>query len=248
MGASAWRGISKPLRWGRAVIDDLAPTTRAIALQQDGAANWSPDDAASYCWRCGATAGPGAVTTRGCPHCFGQKPAWDRLTRLGAYQAPLSDWIIAMKFVQDWSWAIWFGDELAQRIKPTGPSAAPAAVCPVPMHLWRRWRRGYNQADLMAQAFARRLRLPMLPLLRRSRLTPPQTRIAPSHRPANVRDSFAAPRYDLAGWTIWLVDDVKTSGSTVAACAKLLRQRGAAHIHVAVAAVADPKHADFKTL
>ena len=86
----------------------------------------------------------------------------------------------------------------------------------------------------------------LLPLLKRPRWTHPQTTVIPSQRDANVKQSFAARRVDLTGYQVLLIDDIKTSGASVGACCKLLKECGARSIHVAVAAVADPRGMDFQ--
>ena len=146
-----------------------------------------------------------------------------------------------MKFSSAWAWARCFGEELAKVIDSTADTQR-VGVCAVPMHWVRRMRRGYNQAQLMAEALADRRAWPLLPVLRRTRSTLPQTVVVPSGRAANIRKSFAMKPVDLTGWHIWLVDDVKTSGSTLAACTRLLRRAGATRVDVAVAAVAQPHH------
>ena len=208
---------------------------------------WSADGAAAYCGRCGATAGPGAATAAGCPFCRGQKLPWDAVTRIGAYRPPLDGWIKAMKFGGQWSWGRFLGERLAE-VLPAPADVGRCVVCPVPMPRSRRWRRGFNQAQLMAEALARQRRLPCLELLHRTRYTAPQTTMTRTQRSANVRGSLALRPVDLEGWEVWLVDDVKTSGATIAACCRLLRQAGAARIHIAVAAVADPHGQDFKVI
>jgi ComF family protein len=116
----------------------------------------------------------------------------------------------------------------------------------VPLHLTRRLRRGFDQAQLMARIFARHTGLPLVPTLRRRRRTAPQSTLhANDARQRNVRDAFAARRIDLTDWHIVLIDDVKTSGATLTQCCRLLRNQGAARIDAAVATVADPKRADF---
>lgn len=120
------------------------------------------------------------------------------------------------------------------------------AVCPVPMPRLRQWWRGFNQSHLIASAIAQRGKLPFAALLRRRGWQAPQTTLVASQRDANVRHCFELTDVDLTGCHIVLVDDVKTTGATLGACARLLRRAGASRITCAVAAVADPKHADFK--
>lgn len=145
-----------------------------------------------------------------------------------------------MKFAQGWSWARWMGRRLAERL-PAELAGEQVAVCHVPMHWRRRWRRGFNQSQLIAEALAARRRCTHLPVLQRPRATRPQTLVRRADRWANVRDSFTLAPVDLAGWRIVLVDDVKTTGSTLRACARLLTGAGAEAVHVAVVAVGDPR-------
>jgi ComF family protein len=101
-------------------------------------------------------------------------------------------------------------------------------VVPVPLATMRRRTRGYNQAEELARALGRALRLPVeTRLLTRTRHTPQQARSSSaSQRHRNVEGAFAA-REELAGSRILLVDDVTTTGATFAAAATALRAAGA---------------------
>jgi ComF family protein len=210
------------------------------------AAGWSPDRAGAYCPRCGASAAAEGVTVTGCAHCRGKPVAWHGVWRLGAYKEPLAEWIRRYKFRGAWAWGEYFGSQLsraAREVKLEGD----AVVTPVPLHWRRRMGRGYNQSELIARAFAAEMNLPISPLLRHLRQTLEQSHIHDhAQRWKNVRQAFALRRVDLTGVTVWLVDDVKTTGSTARACARLLKAAGARRVNVAVAAVADPRGADFQ--
>lgn len=229
---------------GRAVDEVFLRVVDVAEL--DAETPWTPDAPDAYCHRCGATAGPGAAGRDGCPFCVRQSLAWDSLTRLGPYEAPLDERIRHMKFHGQWQWARWFGGRLAAAL-PADPSH-PTLVVPVAMHWFRQWQRGFNQAHLLARAVGDARGWPVVDLLHRTRMTPPQTSVAPSQRIRNVRESVAAKPVDLTGRRVILVDDVKTSGATLTACARALRDRGAERVDVAVIAVADPRGHGFRTI
>ncbi len=235
--------LSKAIRWMGQLVDELVPPGN----MPEGAAHWTPDTTEDYCPRCGASAGPGSVTPRGCPFCLTLSFPWQRLTRLGFYGEPLDDWIRDLKFHRRWRFGQWMGEQLAEAIDtPADPKKL--VVCPVPMHRLRRWHRGYNQADLIARAAAKSLGLTCAPILKRVKHTPPQTAIAPSRRHDNVRHSFDIEKVDLAGHDVILIDDVKTTGATLSTCTRLLTGAGARSVHAAVVAVADPKGQGFKAI
>ncbi len=230
---SATRGFAEAMH---ELFPPMIEADLATALDE----GWTLGSQNEYCHRCGNSAGPGEATDKGCSHCVGQAMAWDGMVRLGPYEKPLEQWIIAMKFRRVWPWATWFGRELAGVISEVG-DADKTLVCHVPMPRLRRWRRGYNQARLIAGAMAKSARLPLMPILRRKGWQPPQTTLPASQRAANLRNSITLANIDLTGWHVWLVDDVKTTGSTLAACARMLKKAGATSVHGAVVAVADPK-------
>lgn len=104
--------------------------------------------------------------------------------------------------------------------------ASPHVLVPVPLHPARQRARGFNQARLLADALAERLERPVTDALVRVRPTPPQVGRGRARRAVNVRDAFVAAGVP-AGSTIGLVDDVATSGATLAAAARPLLAGGA---------------------
>jgi len=113
------------------------------------------------------------------------------------------------------------------------------AVIPVPLSSQRRKKRGYNQAELLAEPLARRMNVPYVPaFLIRSRHTRQQSRFSdPILRSVNICDAFSVPdEFDLEGLSILLVDDVTTTGSTLHEAAVTLYRKGAGYVAGIVAA------------
>jgi ComF family protein len=118
---------------------------------------------------------------------------------------------------------------------PTPPSGA--ALVPVPLAPGRLARRGYNQSEVLARALGTAWRLPVLSeVLARVRETATQTTLTPAARLANVAEAFAAespghgPGVNPRERVLILVDDVFTTGATLAAAARALAARGTTHI------------------
>lgn len=113
---------------------------------------------------------------------------------------------------------------------------ADALVVAVPLHRWRLWSRGYNQALLIARALSAQTGHVCLPdALVRHRATPMLGGLGRKARARAVAGAFGVPhshRSSIEGRTVLLVDDVYTSGATAGACARALRRAGAAEVRL----------------
>lgn len=112
--------------------------------------------------------------------------------------------------------------------------SAETVLVPVPLHRWRLWRRGYNQAALLAAAVAKRTPAQLsVDALVRTRATLASKAMTRMQRARNVRGAFTVARADaVKGRHVVLVDDVLTSGATANACTRVLLRAGAERVDV----------------
>src|ERR1700722_3954807 len=159
--------------------------------------------------------------------CQGRTYAFERVRSYAAYDGRLIRAIILLKFERIEPLAGWFATRLAGVAKRDGLAAD--VVVSVPLHRHRERERGYNQADLIARPLARHLGLPYRRvLLMRTKPRPDKHILSVSERWESVRGAFATRQgSQVDNLRVLLVDDVMTTGATLDACAKALRQAGA---------------------
>lgn len=184
------------------------------------------------CWGCGAPAvreSPLCAACRSGLHWLDPDPvplaglaAWAPL----AYEGPARALVGGLKF----RGAPGLVDHMAAAMLARAPPelVESSTLVPVPLHPARRRRRGFNQADRLAAAMASRSRLPVASCLSRRGTWGAQVGRGRRERLAAVRDSVTARAPAPA--RALLVDDVVTTGATLAACAAALREAGAREV------------------
>ena len=122
----------------------------------------------------------------------------------------------------------------------------PEVLTWIPVSTLRRWKRGFDQTQLLALATARELGIPAVKTLKKIRHTPPQSGIGKADaRRANVLGAYRITDPALVrDKSVLLLDDILTTGATASECAKTLLLAGAREVSCAVVAVAP--HSDKK--
>lgn len=195
-----------------------------------------------YCPRCATTLGPNVPARMdGCGGCQSTLPRFDRVFRLGPYTTCLRRLIRDLKYRRRQRLRRRMGRLLAERVAREWDGGDLDVVVPVPMHWRRRMERGFDHARAIAARLAAELGLPLSDELLRTRHTLPQVHLPRSRRVENVRGAFAARSpAALEGANVLLVDDVTTTGATVAEATRTLREARTHHVAVAVLAKAEP--------
>lgn len=191
------------------------------------------------CPRCGL---PAASASLPCGRCLQHPPPWHALLFVSDYRPPLDALIKQLKFhgrgdvapaLARLLWLCWrerYRQSALSAPQPRFPR--PDLLLTVPLHRGRQWRRGYNQTALLAAPLARWLRCRYeADGLTRTRATPPQRLLTAAARRRNLRGAFCCT-LPLAGKRVVVLDDVVTTGSTMAEIGRVLMRQGAAHIQV----------------
>ncbi len=174
-----------------------------------------------------------------CPACAPLLDPGERRGRALAayvYGGPMADAVRALKYGGRTEHAPVLGRMLADRALELAGTVD--AVVPVPLHPARLRERGFNQSALLARPVARALAVPLVTAdLRRVRDTPPQASLTAAARATNVKGAFLALR--APGSRVLLVDDVRTTGATLAECGEALVTAGADEVFTLVLARAE---------
>ena len=187
---------------------------------------------APCCRRCGLPFEHDGEGEAECGACLAAPPRFDSMLAAVAYgEIPRK---VALKLKYGGRPGV--AETMARLMARHLPEGGDAVLAPVPLHRWRIWKRGYNQAGLIASALAKRSGAEVvLDLLERTRPTPPLKNMGPRERALAVRGAFRIAdkrKAEVEGRTVLLVDDVFTSGATANACAAVLKRAGAGEVRL----------------
>jgi len=163
-----------------------------------------------------------------CSVCRLSVSSFDSAYAYGSYEGPLQKLVQLFKYGKVESLAQPLSRLLLQAI-PFGENFD--AVMPVPMHWFKQWQRGFNQAELLAAPIARRYGLKVSHQLQRARYAKAQASLNFKDRQKNMRNSFVVRNpAEIKGKRILIVDDVLTTGATLRAAAAALKSSGAKRV------------------
>lgn len=194
---------------------------------------------------------PLAYEAAPCPFCVGKGIRYyNRILRLGTFSEPLKTLVHQMKYHGRWDLAERLADRLLEQRRIRMLLEEIDVISPVPLHRWKQFRRGYNQAALVAARLARKTHKPLLRAAIRARNTESQTQLRSRRdRLQNMRNAFRLINAgSLAGKRVLVIDDVTTTGATLQSLARTIRRARPASLSALVLAVADPKHRNFQVV
>lgn len=188
----------------------------------------------SFCPICGeiyAGEAPQAI----CPACMKQAPPWGKIYFHGCYEGLLRESILRLKFGGQLHLARGLALLLAGHPGLLEAARGYDLIVPVPLHASRLASRGFNQSGEIAARLGKELGVPLRHAITRSVKTVHQVGLSRCQRVKNLRGAFKAEA-GLEGKRILLLDDVMTTGATMASAARSLLSAGAAGVDAVVPA------------
>jgi len=166
-----------------------------------------------------------------CGRCQNQRPAFDHTLTAGLYQAPLSNLLHNYKFHKRIELSLLLSQMLLHKIIHTSKEQMPHGLVAIPLHKTRLKQRGYNQALIIARFLSKKLKIPLLlNQVVRNKNTIEQSSLKYKQRIINLKNAFNI-RGDFPP-RIAIIDDIVTTGCTVNALARKLKDQGIKHIDI----------------
>ena len=212
--------------------------------------NLSQPSLCSACWQqlsfitepyCSTCAAPLSFDGEGCRSCQGKVFEFDSARAALVYNDAAKKLITRFKHSGQTGYARLFAPWMQTLI--ANHTKQYDGIIPVPLHFWRLFKRGYNQAALLAHGISLKqnddsyMHVPILRnALKRVRHTPSQGHRSATDRVKNIENALIANASLVTGKRLLLVDDVMTTGATLNECARVLKEAGAERVDVLILA------------
>jgi len=183
------------------------------------------------CRRCGKT----LISDRGeyCADCSGISHSFDRAVSVFVYNDAMQEAVFRFKYRGRQEYADFFAESIKQYLGREILSFGAEALIPVPIHKNRLKKRGFNQAELIAERLGSLIGIPLeKKLVKRVEDTRPQKGLSREERRKNLKRAFKLTRNDVKLCRVIVVDDIYTTGSTVDEMAELLKKAGVSSVYV----------------
>lgn len=167
-----------------------------------------------------------------CEDCGRKTHAYTKGRAAFAYDELMRASISRFKYRNRREYADFYVQELLRSCAGSVRSWGPEALIPIPLHKSRMRSRGFNQAELVARGLGEILEIPVEnALLVRAKRTRPQKDLNYRERAENLKNAFQVTQNDVELKKVLLIDDIYTTGSTVDAAAKALKERGVEKVY-----------------
>ena len=165
-----------------------------------------------------------------------------RWTAVWYYKDTVRQSILRYKFGKRCSYAPFYGRQLAMKLQTEGLDDFDVLTY-IPISRLRRWKRRFDQVELVARAVAGELGVPLTQVLKKVRHNKPQSSLkTAAQRRANALNAYQVTDPDaIRGKRVLLLDDILTTGATAGECARTLLTAGAQEVNFAAVAVASHK-------
>jgi ComF family protein len=238
---SGWKPLRDAATLGARILRSALPQRCTLCVAVSGGALLCEACAAQLpvsATGCPICALPGEGAAR-CRECGSKPPPFSTTIAAFVYAFPVDRLIQRIKYGGNIALIDWAAAALAAAVRVNlarrAPADRPQKIAALPLALARQRQRGFNQAGEIARRVSAALAIPMFAPLERARAGPPQAALPWSARRRNVRGAFAL-RLPVQGLRIALVDDVMTTGATLAEAARVLVDAGAANVECWVVA------------
>lgn len=184
----------------------------------------------TVCMRCGKPLSDKRAEF--CMDCAKHKHHFIQGKAVWVYEKPVPESIYRFKYQNKREYGRAYAKEMAERYGTWIRTKQIQAVVPVPLHKNRKRKRGYNQAEIIAEELGKILGLPVYTdLLARVRDTMPQKMLNQTERKNNLKKAFKTTESSVQLQYILIVDDIYTTGSTLDAAAAALIEAGSKGVY-----------------
>ena len=183
-----------------------------------------------WCQRCGKPLI--AHEQEYCGDCSRKQHEFHKGRAAFVYDETMRRSIAKFKYEGRQEYAAFYADEILKTCAREVMGWNAEAFVPIPLHSARRRKRGYNQAQILAEEIGKILEIPVdSKSLIRTRKTSPQKKLGHQERKKNLKHAFAVKHTFQAVKRVLLVDDIYTTGNTIDAVSNVLKQKGVENVY-----------------